>query len=116
MDGSNKVGYAKCFVPAMGGRSDGVESSCDISDAGKNAGSASSSHKELSGRAADEFIDKHFPNADIPVRSKVPSIIRTELKKKVTPSVLFRRWADVPTALNLPATLLKTEKNQLLRV
>ena len=28
--GARKKGYAKCFVPAMGGRSDGIESSCSV--------------------------------------------------------------------------------------
>jgi hypothetical protein len=29
-NGQTRRGYAECFVPAMGGRSDGIESSCDV--------------------------------------------------------------------------------------
>lgn len=28
--GQQKQGYAECFVPAMGGRSDGIEDSCTV--------------------------------------------------------------------------------------
>jgi|GEM_PF-2524979 hypothetical protein len=53
-----KTGHAKCFYPAMGGRSNGVEPSCDIKEAGKT--------RHISGDAAAEFIDRYFPDAEIP--------------------------------------------------
>ncbi len=54
--GATGNGYAECFVPAMGGRSDGAVSTCSVSYAVAT----------LTGSAADKFIFTYFPNADIP--------------------------------------------------
>lgn len=53
-----KTGIAKCFYPAMGGRSEGAEVNCELKEGGKT--------RNLKGDAAASFIDTNFPNADIP--------------------------------------------------
>jgi hypothetical protein len=53
-----KTGKADCFVPAMGGQSNGVEASCELTGDGKK--------KKISGSDAQNFIDKNFPDAAIP--------------------------------------------------
>jgi hypothetical protein len=68
-----KTGYADCFFPAMGEASDGVETGCTLTEGTK--------HLTLNGDAADDFIEKYFPNADIPGSVKGKFIYSAGVKK-----------------------------------
>lgn len=59
---TKKKAKAHCFVPAMGGRSNGAETYCETIVNGKK--------KQLHGSLADDFINKHFPDAEMPGRVK----------------------------------------------
>ena len=79
-----KNGFAKCDIPAMGEASDGVQSTCVVTEGKKT--------QTLSGPAAEEFVEKHFPNADIPgtVQGKfvyAPSAKRTGYAKCNVPAM-----------------------------
>ncbi len=54
--GVEKEGYAKCFYPAMGGRSDGAVTTCSVNYL----------PVVLTDAAAESFITRHFPDAEIP--------------------------------------------------
>ena len=54
--GTEKDGYAKCSYPAMGARSDGAVITCLVKY----------SPVYLTGEAAESFIERHLPAAEIP--------------------------------------------------